>query len=49
MPFFHVYLLKSREKNPAKYCRAKIAKLSTNKLAGVESGTTQAFHLVAAW
>ena len=31
VPSFHVYLLNSRKYNPAKYCLAKIAKLSTNK------------------
>ena len=32
MPFFHIYVLKSRKYNPAKYCVLKIAKLSTNKV-----------------
>ena len=32
MPFFHIYVLKSRKYNPAKYYVLKIAKLSTNKV-----------------
>ena len=32
MPFFHIYVLKSRKYDPAKYCLLKIAKLSTNKV-----------------
>ena len=32
IPYFYVYLLKLWEQNPAKYCLAKIVKLSTFKI-----------------
>ena len=32
IPYFYIYLLKLREQNPAKYCVAKIVKLSTCKI-----------------
>ena len=33
MPFFIIALVKSRKQNPAKYCLAKIAKLTTTNVA----------------